>query len=55
MSSRKYQQIKICSVCQKLLNMEAKKKVYFAHIHSHLIYAKTTWSSGFTKKQKNNY
>ena len=35
-----------------LLTPEAKKHIYYAHIHSHLIYANTVWSEQMTSKQK---
>ena len=35
-----------------LLTPEAKKHIYYAHIHSHLIYANTVWSGQMTSKQK---
>ena len=35
-----------------LLTPEAKKHIYYAHIHLHLIYANTVWSGHMTSKQK---
>ena len=34
------------------MNPEAKRLIYFAHIHSHLTYANTVWSTNISKKQK---
>ena len=42
----------LIGVSKNLLSTEAKLKIYFAHIHSHLIYANTIWSSCLTKKNK---
>ena len=35
-----------------LMNQDAKRLIYFAHIHSHLTYANTVWSNHITGKQK---
>ena len=34
------------------MNQLAKRQIYFAHIHSHLVYANTVWSNYTTGKQK---
>ena len=36
-----------------LLTPEAKRHIYYAHIHSHLTYANNVWSGHMTSKQKN--
>ena len=35
-----------------LMNQDAKRLIYFAHIHSHLMYANTVWSTHISGKQK---
>ena len=42
------------SKAKYLMNPESKRLIYFAHIHSHLTYANTVWSTNITKKQKKN-
>ena len=34
------------------MNQDAKRLIYFTHIHSHLTYANTVWSNHITGKQK---
>ena len=34
------------------MNQDAKRLIYFAHIHSHLTYANTVWSAHISRKQK---
>ena len=42
----------LMSKAKYLMNLESKRLIYFAHIHSHLTYANTVWSTNITKKQK---
>ena len=42
----------LLSKAKYLMNPESKRLIYFTHIHSHLIYANTVWSTNITKKQK---
>ena len=42
----------LLSKAKYLMNPEAKRLIYFAHIHSHLTYANTVWSINISKKQK---
>ena len=42
----------LLSKAKYLMNPEAKRLIYFAHIHSHLTYANTVWSTNTSKKQK---
>ena len=35
-----------------LMNKETKRLIYFAHIHSHLAYVNTVWSTYISGKQK---
>ena len=35
-----------------LMNQDAKRLIYFTHIHSHLTYANTVWSNHITGKHK---
>ena len=35
----------LLSKSKYLMNQEAKRLIYFAHIHSHLTYANTIWST----------
>ena len=36
---------------KNLMNQDAKRLIYFAHIHSHLMYANTVWSTHISGKQ----
>ena len=42
----------LLSKSKNLMNQESKKLIYYAHIHSHLTYANTLWSTNISKKQK---
>ena len=38
----------------KLLSITAKRNIYYAHIHSHLLYANVIWSGHMKSKQRSN-